>query len=110
MALPYVFTAHAMFPEPDAAADGDTHFHDQQPILLGMLMVPLGLSLAFNLVGHVLAGANPFATATDVVSFMLAWVAPLVTLGAMIPLRARRWSVAGLLLLIADRLVLLFLV
>ncbi|MES2754275.1 MAG: hypothetical protein V4659_06385 [Pseudomonadota bacterium] len=111
MALPYGFTAHVMFPETDdPAGDGDTHFLDQRRVFLGVLMVPLGFSLSFNLLADVLAGVTELKTAAGIVNLIVAWLLPLSVLAAMIPARTRGWYIAGLSVLIADRLTMTFLV
>ncbi|QNE32270.1 hypothetical protein F1C10_10140 [Sphingomonas sp. NBWT7] len=100
MALPYTFVAQVMFPAADdAVVDGDTHYLADRRILLGVLMVPPAVSLAFNLV------TNPSFLAKDAVSDILAQPAPLIILAALIPWRQRAWQIAGLLALIVNRLV-----
>jgi hypothetical protein len=110
MALPYGFTAQIMFPEADdPATDGDAHFLQQRRVFLGVLMVPLALSLTYNLVATMMAGALPITDLSDLLALLVAWVGPLAVLGAMIPIQRRAWHAAGLIALIADRTILIFL-
>jgi hypothetical protein len=99
MALPYIFVAQVMFPaSDDDIADGDAHYLADRRIFLGVLMLPPAFSLAFNL------AVNPAIFTDDIPGDLLAWIFPLVVLAALIPIRRRAWQLAGLLLLIANRL------
>lgn len=110
MALPYGFTAQIMFPESDdPARDGDAHFLAQRRVFLGVLMVPLALSLGYNLVGTALEGGIPITDPAFLFPTLIAWVAPLAVLGAMIAVRSRTWLIVGLAVLTAGRTALIFL-
>lgn len=99
MALPYIFVAQVMFPvSDDDVADGDSHYLADRRVFLGVLMLPPAFSLTFNLI------ANPSLFTNDLLGGLVVWMLPLVVLAALVPIRRRAWQLAGLLLLIVDRI------
>jgi hypothetical protein len=100
MALPYIFVAQVVFPVTDEdAGSGDDHYLADHRIFLGVLMLPLMFSLTYNLI------AGGVGSWGDLLEVLVVWVWPLLVLAALIPIRRRAWHFAGLILLIADRLI-----
>ena len=98
MALPYTFVAQVMFPTADDdVASADAHYLADRRVLLGVLMMPLALSLGYNMV------LNGFVM-PDLLRATIAWFLPLALLVLLIVTARRGWQVAGLALLVADRL------
>ena len=104
MALPYIFVAQVVFPVTDGeAGSGDHHYLADRRVFLGVLMLPLTLSLTYNLIAH--GGDGYWEHWLDV---LLVWVFPLLVLAALIAVRRPSWHIAGLMLLIVDRLIVIF--
>ncbi|HTI31005.1 MAG TPA: hypothetical protein VL405_02655 [Sphingomonas sp.] len=104
MALPYIFVAQVMFPiSGEQGADGDCHYLTDRRILLGVLVMPLALSLMFNLIFNPLFFAGPDRL-KDAASFIL----PVIVLMPLMFVRNRTWHVAGLTALILFRLAAIF--
>lgn len=98
MALPYIFVAQVMFPvTDDDVSDGNTHYMVDRRVFLGVLILPPAFSLTFNLI------ADPALFTHDLLGGLLSWTLPPVVLAALIFVRSRSWQIAGLLLLIVDR-------
>jgi hypothetical protein len=101
MALPYTFVAQVMFPTTeDTAADGDTHYLTDRRVFLGVLMLPLAFSLTYNVINH---------PQIHLPGDLFLWFLPLLVLAALIPIRRGAWQFAGLMTLIVDRLLVIFL-
>lgn len=101
MALPYIFVAQVVFPVTDEeAGNGDDHYLADRRIFLGVLMLPLTFSFAYNAIDNGVEGYwdHPLEP-------ILVWVLPLLVLAPLIPVRRRGWHIAGLMLLIVDRLI-----
>ena len=65
-------------------------------------MLPPAFSMIYNAVN------NPGFFSADPLNDVMTWVVPLILLAALIPVRRWSWQVAGLLLLVIDRLVVIF--
>lgn len=103
MALPYIFVAQVVFPIADEeAGNGDDHYLADRRIFLGVLMLPLTFSLTFNLIADGIGGRD------RLVALVVVWVFPLMVLATLIPVRRRGWHMTGLILLIVDRLIVIF--
>lgn len=104
MALPYTFVAQVMFPATDNdVADGDTHYLAERRVFLGVLVLPLALSLTYNLI------ANPTGVTDDFFGNVISRIVPIILFMALIPIRRRTWQIAGLSVLIFDRLLVILL-
>jgi cytochrome bd-type quinol oxidase subunit 2 len=100
MALPYTFAAQVMFPAAeDDIADGDSHYLALRRILVGVLMVPPAISLLYNIF------ANSMFLKEDIGRDLNGQFVPLMILATLIPLKRRRWQIAGLTALVLNRLV-----
>jgi hypothetical protein len=104
MALPYIFLSHAMFPVGlDSGGSLEDHYFQQRYVLLGVLLVPPVVSLAYN----ILAGPpQPFLTYLEMIGLGQGprWMIPV----ALIIWRRRWVHVTGMILLCLWMILLLF--
>jgi hypothetical protein len=103
MALPYGFAAQAMFPAADDPVEGgDAHYLGNRRPLLLAVMVPLLVSMVYNLA----SGPPP---ATGVLLWLVAgYLLQLTVLGALVLTGRRTVQAAGLVLLTAYQIARLF--